>query len=214
MSVSDSGGVGSDAGRVQNAMMVLATPAGEVKYGVDLPAVPLSWRSSRCRRVVISTLAGETQAAVSATTEVEWLQTVLRVVMVGDIQTLDWQSKLSPFMHVQSCQCTLAERLGHQHVVDAKSLYDALSKESAGGRTDRRTAVDMNFLREAFHRTGAVIRWVPHYLVVDSMTTGRLLLTSEDRERGAARGVDRHNRSKAASRRRIAQGMALASSAV
>lgn len=70
VSVSDSGGVGSDA------MMVLATPAGEVKYGADLPAVPLAWRSSHCRRVVNFTLAGETQAAVSATAEAEWIQSL------------------------------------------------------------------------------------------------------------------------------------------
>lgn len=115
--------------------------------------------------------------------------------------------------------------------MDAKSLYDSLSTESAGGRSDRRAAVDMNLLRETFHRTGATIRWVPHHLmIVDSMTksdinkghdalshllrTGRLLLTNEDQEKGAARGVDRQNRSKAASRRRLAQGMAPASSAV
>lgn len=109
------------------------------------------------------------------TADVEWLQILLRDVMHGDVQTTDWQSRLSPFTHAQSAECTLAKRLGHQHAVDAKSHHDPLSKESAGGRSDRRMAVDMNMLRETFQRTGATIRWVPHHLmVVDSMTKSHM----------------------------------------
>lgn len=68
--------------------------------------------------------------------------------------TLDWQLKRSPRMPMQSSECVLAERFGHQHVVETKSLYDALSKESTSGRSDRTTAVDMNLLRETLHQTG------------------------------------------------------------
>lgn len=77
VSISDSGGIGSDSGAMHNAQKVLAVPRGDAKEGADLQATPLSWRSGKYRRVVNSTLAGETQAASPATAEAEWIQVLL-----------------------------------------------------------------------------------------------------------------------------------------
>ena len=47
-------------------------------------------------------------------------------------------------------------------VVDAKSLFDHLVKETVGTTDDRRTAIEMQVIRQAMMETGAVVKWVPH----------------------------------------------------
>lgn len=170
-------------------------------------------------------MAGETQAALAATAEAEWIQVLLRDAMFGDVQVQGWEGHLAPFTSVWSQNCVVAKHLPLQHVVDAKSLYDAVIKDAAGSRADRRTAVDLCILRDVHLKSGSRVRWVPHHLmVVDSMTKadpgkandalghlmrrGHLLLTTEAKEIGSGRGLDRHNRSKAASRRQIEGGAA------
>jgi hypothetical protein len=55
-------------------------------------------------------------------------------------------------------------------IVDAKSLFDYLQKESTGGR-DRRCAVQVQVIRQAMSALGCQIRWVDHpAMLVDSMT--------------------------------------------
>ena len=67
--------------------------------------------------------------------------------------------------------CTLSKRLPHEHSIDAKSVFDALIKECAGNRQDRRTAVDLAIVRETLKAQGSHIRWIPHPLMpADSMT--------------------------------------------
>lgn len=129
-------------------------PRGEFKEGADLPATPLSSRSGESRRVVNSTLAGETQAARSATAEVEWTQVLLRDAMFGDVQV----SHLSPFISVFSKSCVAAQQFPHQHVVDAKSLYDTVingcrrkqSRPPIGGETLH--------LRGIHRKSGSIVR--------------------------------------------------------
>lgn len=88
---------------------------------------------------------------------------MIRDMLKGDIVDPKWQEHLGDFMSVQSRKYLSFGRLPHQHVVDAKSLYDMLSKEVAGGRADRRTAIDLSILRDVFSRTGWRARWVPHH---------------------------------------------------
>jgi len=45
--------------------------------------------------------------------------------------------------------------------VDAKSLYDLLSNETSGGG-DRRTALDVQMLREELSELSGKIRWIDH----------------------------------------------------
>lgn len=47
-------------------------------------------------------------------------------------------------------------------VVDAKSLFDHLVKKTVGCTDDKRTAIEMQVIRQSMRETGAVIKWVPH----------------------------------------------------
>jgi hypothetical protein len=58
-------------------------------------------------------------------------------------------------------------------VVDAKSLYDYLAKETIGGQ-DKRTAIEVQIIREDLQRIGGVIRWVDHQaMIADTLTKVR-----------------------------------------
>ena len=120
-----------------------------------------------------------------------------------------------PFQVVLRSNCTLSTRLPHEHSIDAKSVFDALIKECAGNRQDRRTAVDLAIVRETLKAQGSHIRWIPHPLMpADSMTkadpsagndalrhllrTGKLVWDEETIRRSARLG-----RTKAVSRRQL-----------
>lgn len=47
-------------------------------------------------------------------------------------------------------------------VVDAKSLFDHLVKETVGCTDDKRTAIEMQVIRQSMQETNASVRWVPH----------------------------------------------------
>eukprot|EP00972_Heterocapsa_arctica_P013268 1949305-Heterocapsa_arctica.AAC.1 len=55
---------------------------------------PVSWRSTRVKRVVSSTLAGETLALSACLAEMEWLQMLFRDVFFHDIDPLSWGTTL------------------------------------------------------------------------------------------------------------------------
>ena len=108
-------------------------------------------------------------------------------------------------------------------VIDAKSVYDALQKESSGSKQDRRTAVDIAIIRQSLIHPNSSIRWVPHpFMPVDSLTkadpakcnaamdhlikTGKVSLVDESQElRDRKEQVQRKNRSRTASRRMLGQ---------
>eukprot|EP00974_Lingulodinium_polyedra_P077803 7532130-Lingulodinium_polyedra.AAC.1 len=56
-------------------------------------------------------------------------------------------------------------------IVDAKSVFDVLTKNTSGSKRDRRTAVELCMCRDDLQRTGSVMRWLPHSrMVSDAMT--------------------------------------------
>ena len=113
-------------------------------------------------------------------------------------------------------------------MVDAKAVFDSLSKEAAGSALDRRAAIDLAIIRDSLQDSGSLIRWVPHELmIVDSLTkvdvaksnaamshlmrTGRLKLVLEATEmaqRAHGKSVKGRgpSRSRAASQRRLEEG--------
>jgi hypothetical protein len=55
-------------------------------------------------------------------------------------------------------------------VVDAKSLFDHLAKESAGGK-DRWTALEMAVIRQSLTKQQGKIRWIDHSaMIMDGLT--------------------------------------------
>ena len=63
ISVGDAGGIGGlpteDGENVQNAHLIMIADC-EIQQGDQAKASPLMWRSTRCKRAVNSTFAGET----------------------------------------------------------------------------------------------------------------------------------------------------------
>ena len=63
------------------------------------------------------------------------------------------------------------ELKGGVGIVDAKSLYDHLSKETVGITSDKRTALEMQVIRQTLSETGTNVKWVPHpSMIVDALT--------------------------------------------
>eukprot|EP00959_Pyramimonas_sp_CCMP1952_P400847 8399426-Pyramimonas_sp.AAC.1 len=61
-----------------------------------------------------------------------------------------------------SSTCELSDRAASLAVVDAKSVFDTLSKNAAGSRSDRRNAIELAVVRDSLSSTGSQIRWLPH----------------------------------------------------
>ena len=155
----ESGNVVSDA--VQGAWVIFASDRMP-SHSCRIKVSTLSWRSSKLKRRVSSTLAGEALAFSQALGEVEYLQIMYRDVMFGDVSRSNWRESISPFLAVLKKDCSLDQRQGQCQITDAKSLYDAVIKQSPASRQDRRTAVEMSIIVEAMRNADGVLRWSPH----------------------------------------------------
>ena len=96
------------------------------------------WRSARCKRAVNSTLAGETIAMSSTLAGAERAQIMIQDILDQAATVRDTPTRTLPFQVVLHSNCTLSKQLPHDHSIDAKSAFDALIKECAGSRQDRR----------------------------------------------------------------------------
>eukprot|EP00959_Pyramimonas_sp_CCMP1952_P131752 2754521-Pyramimonas_sp.AAC.1 len=66
-----------------------------------------------------------------------------RDVVFGDVSRPDWTASQGPFSVVLSRDCEIGDSASSLSVVDANSVFDALSRNSAGSRADRRNAIEM-----------------------------------------------------------------------
>ena len=129
----------------------------------------LSWRSHRLPREHGSTLSAEALSLAEGLAELEWLQ-VLWQEIFGWSDVERWADGL-----VQSSECfvklgAFGEAHG-QSVVDAKSLYDHLSKECSGTAQCKRTAIVIAIIRRSMERLQMQISWVPgQYMLADCLT--------------------------------------------
>ncbi|CAK0863095.1 unnamed protein product [Prorocentrum cordatum] len=124
----------------------------------------LSWRSQRLRRVVSSTLSAETLSLSGALAEGQWLWLVFRDALYGDVRGPEWWNSGTscPFAVALVDECAIAEASEGVAVVDAKSLFDTLSKNCGGAKADRRNAIEMAIVRDSMTAEGTLVRWVPH----------------------------------------------------
>lgn len=203
---------------VQGAWIIMASdrlPSASGKIRVSV----LSWRSSKLKRRVSSTLASETLAFGQALGELEWIQLMIRDVLFGDVCKDDWSRSLSPFLSILRSDCELKSLMQQCTITDAKSLFDSLTKHNQSSRQDRRTAVELSIIHEEIVKTKSIIRWTPHpKMVADVLTKddigrsngafeevlkcGKLALWDEDTELTLRKEVPgAKNRSKAASMR-------------
>ena len=55
-------------------------------------------------------------------------------------------------------------------IVDAKSLFDYLSKETVGGQ-DRRTSIEIQIIQDDLHYLQGHVRWIDHpAMITDGLT--------------------------------------------
>jgi hypothetical protein len=206
--ISDAGGVDGDIrgpakgglpeDPVQGAWLVLASdllPAHDLRINVSV----LSWRSTKLKRRVTSTMAGETLSMSQCLGEVEWMQIFYRDLAYGDVKVREWHKSLEPYLIYLPEECELVARQEQCQITDAKSLYDAIFKQCPASRQDRRTALELAVIVDSVQKAGSEIRWTPHQrMPVDMLTkadfaktngallhllrTGQLRIDKEDAE--------------------------------
>lgn len=164
----DEDGLPCDA--TQGAWMVL-TAEKLPEHGQMVKATPITWRSSKLRRKVLSTFGGETQAMLQGVSEVDWLQIMAMAATQHDIQLAQWRNSLSPHMIVMKGECKMGGRFQQCTVTDAKSLFDCLLKEHPSGKQDRKSSLELAIILKDLQETRSMVRWVPHQkMLVDAMT--------------------------------------------
>ena len=130
------------------------------------------WRSGRIHRIVNSTLAAETQSLSRGLSELAWTITVFNDLTTPNFDLREWQQAArSQRLHALVKDNTEEDLKKSLCVVDAKSLFDHLAKDTIGVTEDKRTAIEMQVIRQSMCETGAAIRWVPHpKMVMDALT--------------------------------------------
>lgn len=168
--ITDASYANASKGRSQGAFAVIAFEEKMVMEGSGKCNL-LHWRSGKIQRVVNSTLAAETQSLSRGLSELSWTVTVFNELTTEDFNMKDWEGAL----HQRRLQAFASEKtepdLKSICVVDAKSLYDHLSKETIGTASDKRTALEMQVIRQTLAETSTSIKWLPHpKMVVDVLT--------------------------------------------
>ena len=141
--------------------MVICHEKG-LRENLEVKANLLCWRSGRIQRVVNSTLAAETQALSRGFGDLLWVMVLFEELKDENFQIRSWPERLSSSDVVAMVSASSSEELrGSLAVVDAKSLYDYLSKDTIGGQ-DKRTAIEIQIIREDLVAVGGQIRWIDH----------------------------------------------------
>eukprot|EP00959_Pyramimonas_sp_CCMP1952_P287784 6018462-Pyramimonas_sp.AAC.1 len=86
-------------------------------------------------------------------------------VTKGNVVNERWRGNLGPFVILLKDQRHVLgppRSTKNVSVVDAKGIYDTLSKLTSGIKSDRRAAIDLAVIRGTTDRIGSPIRWMPH----------------------------------------------------
>ena len=83
----------------------------------------------------------------------------------------EWPNRLSGKEILALASRESSEKLkGSLAIVDAKSLYDQLHKDSIGGQ-DKRTAIEIQIIREDLNSLHGKMRWIDHpAMIADGLT--------------------------------------------
>ena len=138
--------VGDEKTRSQAGLMVLLADnrSNEFRNNGKGSVNAMSWRSHKIKRVVRSTLAAETMAALEATEEADLVRAHL-AELHHQLDTRDYYDDLKcvPMIHLTDC----------------KSLYDLLHHRGTVP-SERRLLLDIEALREQIELFGQETRWV------------------------------------------------------
>ena len=148
VTISDAGGPGTARrGGARGAWLVLVAEPS-LKHNRRAKVSALAWRSTRLKRAVASTVAAETLALSAAVAEAQWLQVLYRSLIFQDVVAPEWHLEAGPFSCVLSRDCELAQSMPTLSVVDAKSVFDTLSKNTSGSKVDRRNVIEIAVMYE------------------------------------------------------------------
>lgn len=129
--------------------------------GAEAPFSMVAWKSHTLKRRTVSTLGAETQAIVESASVACWFR-----FMITEC--------LYPQRAAHTTLGTWEEQI--QHVIfglitDAKSVYDALSKNSPVTAADKRVSIDLSIIRSFLQQQQGCIRWIDgKYQLSDSLT--------------------------------------------
>ncbi|CAE8648439.1 unnamed protein product [Polarella glacialis] len=168
--VSDASFANAAENRSQGSQGVIAYHKDLLK-GKTAQCSLLHWRSGKNQQVVNSTLAAETRSLSTAVTQLTWHLCMLHDVCYGNFSLKDWRSELqsngADMFIKNNADTKLKEAIC---IVDAKSLFDHLARETVGG-ADKRNAIEIQIIRENLSDIAAGVRWVPHQqMIVDALT--------------------------------------------
>ena len=143
----------------------------QLRDGLVAKTNVLAWRSGKLQRVVNSTLAAETQSLSKGLGELMWAMVLLKELTDGRFCIQEWRRKMDVeeilVLNSERAEDTLKQALA---VVDAKSLFDHLSKDTVGG-SDKRTAIEIQIIRQDLRRMDGEVRWVDHMaMLADGLT--------------------------------------------
>ena len=155
VSYGDASGGGIRAEQAQAGYVIMFAHMS-LLAGLASPATPVSWRSHRVNRFVASASAAEAIGLSEAIEQGDWICALWSETVLG----------LSPHERRER-----KEAPPLISVTDSKGNYDHLHNETIGPSEDRRSAIDLAFIREDPSRPQRFLRWVDGKAhIADSLT--------------------------------------------
>ncbi|OLP86861.1 Copia protein [Symbiodinium microadriaticum] len=169
--ISDASFGNAHAGHSQGAYAVLAFDE-KLKDGFRVPCSLMSWRSGRIQKVVNSTLAAETQSLSKGLGELSWIVTLYNELTDPSFDLIEWEARLKRNRVLAMAPDTSSDGLKSSLcIIDAKALFDHLSRETTGPSQDKRTGLEIQVVRQHMNSIAGEVRWVPDpHVVVDGLT--------------------------------------------
>ena len=168
--ISDSSFANARGGKTQAGHLLIAFEK-KLLEGERAKTNVLHWKSGKLKRTVNSTLAAETQSLARGVGDLLWMMVMYMELTNPCFELRGWRKHVGQMGYAAFSKHEDTEDLGDAlALVDAKSLYDLLINETTGGG-DRRTALDVQVLREELKELGGRIRWVDHmHMPADCLT--------------------------------------------
>ncbi|CAE7230741.1 RE1, partial [Symbiodinium sp. CCMP2456] len=149
-------------GKSQGAYGVLAFHE-DLQKGYRVPCSLVTWRSGRIQRVVNSTLAAETQSLSKGLGELCWIKSVFNEIMNPHFKIENWETEMENNKVLAMAPDSVSTEFKKAIcIIDAKALYDHLSRESVGPSQAKRTSLEIQVVRQNMNAINGKIRWIPH----------------------------------------------------
>ena len=158
-------------GKSQGAYGVLAFHE-DLQKGYRVPCSLVTWKSGRIQRVVNSTLAAEAQSLSKGLGELCWIMSVYNEMINPHFKIQNWEAEMEKNKILAMAPDTVSADFKEALcIIDAKALYDHLSRESVGPSQDKRTGLEIQIIRQTMNSVHAKVRWIPHpHMAMDALT--------------------------------------------